>query len=169
MLVVVSDTHRQEGHGLAGAVLDAAAGADLVVHAGDFTTTAVLEAYQSLAPRVVAVHGNADDPSVQRHLPTATTTDWDGLTVAVTHRPTGDETGLAMFGRERGAEVVVHGHTHRPRLVEAGAVHLLNPGSPTDPRGFRPGFATVESTDDGHRIALRDLEGTTIQEAFVGP
>jgi putative phosphoesterase len=136
MLVVLSDTHSDAGHELAGRAREAVAEADAVVHAGDFTAPAALDAFQEVADALHAVHGNTDAAAVRERLPPARTVTALGLRIAVTHRREGGDTGLVMFGRERGADLVVSGHTHRPRVeaAEAGPA-LLNPGSHADPRG----------------------------------
>lgn len=41
---------------------------DLILHAGDLVTLAILDELQTLAP-VLAVHGNVDHPEVQERLP----------------------------------------------------------------------------------------------------
>jgi putative phosphoesterase len=46
VLVVLSDTHGTDSHRLEGRTLEAVRAADLVIHAGDFTTETVLEAIE---------------------------------------------------------------------------------------------------------------------------
>lgn len=149
MIAIFSDTHSSQGHELEGAALTAAREAETVIHAGDFTNEAALEAFQSECDRLFAVHGNADSAAVRDRLPTARVVEAGGVRFAVTHRRDGGETGLAMFGRSRGADIVVSGHTHRPTVVETDEAVLLNPGSHADPRGNRPGFAVLEEREDG--------------------
>lgn len=164
MLALFSDTHSHADHELEGEALEAAREADAVVHAGDFTSTQALEAFQELCPVFYPVHGNADSVAVTDRLPSARTVSHDGLTLAVTHHRNGGDVGLAMFGRSREADVVVSGHTHRPRVTETGDVLLLNPGSHAQPRGNRPGFAVIESTGEGsYEGALREPDGTVIE------
>jgi hypothetical protein len=150
MLVVCSDTHGTDDTRLRGRTREAVTAADLVIHAGDFTTPTVLDAFRDASTRLVAVHGNADTGAVRARLPTATTTTYAGVRVAVTHTERGGATALSLFGRERGAALVVSGHTHRPTVVDAdGGPVLLNPGSHADPRGHRPGHAELWAAGDG--------------------
>jgi hypothetical protein len=144
MLVVCSDTHGTDDARLTGRTREAVAAADLVIHAGDFTTTAVLDEFRDRAARLAAVHGNADTAAVRERLPPAATTTYAGVRVAVTHTERGGATALSLFGRQRGAALVVSGHTHRPTVdtPEVGPA-LLNPGSHADPRGNRPGHAEL--------------------------
>lgn len=183
MLVVLSDTHASDGAELVGAAAEAVEKADLVLHAGDFTTEAVLESfYDAIAEQrsaasqtqsdateeFRAVHGNADDQAVTERLPEATTLSYGGVRIALTHRRRGGATGLAMFGRERGADLVISGHTHRPRVDDEGAVTLLNPGSHADPRGARQSFAVLEPKDGGLAGRLETVDGETFGRFDVG-
>jgi hypothetical protein len=167
MLVVLSDTHRQARPGLEGSLQAAVREADQVVHAGDFTTAAVLDGFQSVARAFLGVHGNADSPAVQDRLPAARSFQVGSVRVAVTHTQRGGETGLSYFGAERDADLVIFGHTHRPAVVETGDRLLLNPGSHADPRGGEPSYAVLRETGSGLAGEIRTLEGTGIESVRV--
>jgi len=167
MIAVLSDTHSADGHALAGRALDAVREADAVVHAGDFTTETALDAFYDASDRLHAVHGNADGPAVTDRLPAARTVDAAGLTIAATHRQRGGTTALAFFGRERGADLVVSGHTHQPTVTETTDVTLLNPGSHADPRGNPAAHAELHSTGSGVRGEVRDRSGDLLREFRV--
>ncbi|MFC3957500.1 YfcE family phosphodiesterase [Halovivax cerinus] len=165
MIAIFADTHRTEGHGLVAEALAAARDADAIVHAGDFKTESVLDAFQAFPAPLFAVAGNVDEPGVEERLPTERTVCVDGVRIALRHRPDGGETALALFGRERDADVVVFGHSHRPTLVETDDVVLCNPGSHAQPRGFRPGFATLSRENGRLHITIREPDGTVIEDA----
>lgn len=167
MIAIFSDTHSTSGHELEDEALVAAREADAVVHAGDFTTVRALEAFRELCPRFHAVHGNADDITVVDRLPTERVVDHGGVRIALTHRRDGGETGLAMFGRSLDADVVVSGHTHRPRVHETEDLLLLNPGSHARPRGNRPGFAVLERTADRLSVRLSEPDGTLLDSIDI--
>lgn len=169
VLAVLSDTHGRDDHGLTDHLLDVAADADRVVHAGDFTTETVFEAFRDLAPRLEAVHGNADDPAVRERLPDDRVLEYGGVRIALTHRKAGGETGLTMFGRSVDADLVVFGHTHRPALETGSDPTLLNPGSHATPRGHRPGYATLVPDEDGLRGTLRRPDGSRVERFSVVP
>ena len=134
--LVLSDTHIRRGGArqLPTAVLDAAAAADLVLHAGDVVTPEVLERLGQLAP-VHAVLGN-NDHELTGVLPTSLRVDVAGLAVAVVHDsgPTeGRASRLARMFPDAG--LVVFGHSHTPHDGPgAGGQWLLNPGSSTERR-----------------------------------
>lgn len=169
MIVIVSDTHGTEGHRLTGRTLSAVREADLVVHAGDFTTAAVLDAFEAESEEFLGVHGNNDDPAVCDRLPVEQTFERGGVRFALTHRRDGGETGLALFGRERDADVVVFGHSHRPGFSAAGSVGLLNPGSHADPRWNRPGHAELVAVGGGFDGRLVEPGGTVIARFRAEP
>lgn len=163
MIAVLSDTHSRDGHRLEGRARDAVREADLVVHAGDFVTEDALDAFYDVSDRLLAVHGNADESAVTDRLPTARTFDENGVRFALTHRQRGGETALAFFGRERAADVVISGHTHRPRVKELDDVLLLNPGSHADPRGNPAAHAELTPTEGGFDGEIRQRDGTLLE------
>jgi putative phosphoesterase len=164
-VVVVADTHRDAGTGLTGRAAAAVDEADVLLHAGDFTSEAALDAFRGLDARLHAVHGNSDGPPVRGRLPAARTVALGGVTVALTHRARGGQTGLALFGRERGADLVVSGHTHRATVAGDDPV-LLNPGSHDEPRGGRRTHAELE-VDGGLRGTVRTASGDVVADVAV--
>lgn len=167
VIAVLSDTHSRSGHALDGRAREAVEEASLVIHAGDFVTESALDAFYDVSERLFAVHGNADDQAVVERLPEARTVDAAGLTIAVTHRQRGGPMALALFGRERGADLVVSGHTHEPTVTDTEDVTLLNPGSHAEPRGNPPAHAELYPTDVGVRGELRGREGDVLREFRV--
>lgn len=167
MLVAVSDTHRRTDHGLDGRTLEAVREADRVIHAGDFYREAVLDAFEREARTVFGVTGNNDDDALRDRLPSARVVGYEGRTFAVRHRhPTG-ETGLAVFGREREADCVIFGHSHRPTVETAGELLLVNPGSHAQPRGNRAAHAEFHPTEEGLAGRLVTTDGTVFETFHV--
>jgi putative phosphoesterase len=167
MIVVLSDTHRHERPGLAGPLAEAVTDADRVIHAGDFTTEAVLDGFQERSEEFFGVTGNRDDPAVAQRLPSARTVTLGPITAAVTHRQEGGETGLRYFGEERDADLVVSGHTHAPHVLDGEGPLLLNPGSHADPRGGTATYATLERAGDGLDGAIHATSGTVEKQFRV--
>ena len=168
MIAVLSDTHGRDDARLAGRALEAVEEASLVIHAGDFTRLPVLEAFETASERLVAVHGNVDDDRVRARLPAKEVVDVDGVRIVVVHGNRHSETARAMLGREEGAALVVSGHSHRPEVVDADDVTLLNPGSHADPRGNRPAHAELDVGDGVIRGRLVDRDGSVFEEFDVG-
>jgi putative phosphoesterase len=163
VLVALSDTHGETDPRLTAHLETALRQASAVVHAGDFTTTAVLDAISSRAAVFAAVHGNRDTQAVTGRLPEIATLTWAGRRVAVVHGHRHDSTALSLLARQEEADVVVTGHTHRPTVERAGDVTVVNPGSHADPRGNRPGYATLEQTEEGDRCVLRSVQGDPVR------
>src|SRR2546421_7662627 len=62
-IAIVADTHLPRGsRRIPETCWERMAGADLIVHAGDFTALEVIYDLEALGPPVAAVHGNVDDP-----------------------------------------------------------------------------------------------------------
>lgn len=164
MIAVLSDTHAQEEPSLEGRAREAVQRAELVLHAGDFVREPVLDAFEAMAPEFVGVYGNVDDEGVRARLPRAVTLNIDDFTLAMTHTVEGGETGLAMFGRECGADLVISGHTHDPDYRWTGDLGLLNPGSHAEPRGNRPTHAELEIEGRHLSGALYERDGSRLTQ-----
>jgi putative phosphoesterase len=110
--------------------------ADVVLHAGDWVDTPLLDAIEAQAARLVACWGNNDGAGLRARLPEVARTTLGGLRFSVVH-----ETGAAagrearMSQRYPDTDVLVFGHSHIPwDTTTATGLRLLNPGSPTDRR-----------------------------------
>jgi uncharacterized protein len=125
-------------------------GADMILHAGDVCTAAVLDELAEYAP-VVAVAGNNDGPDVAAWgAGPAAELDIDGLAVAMVH-DSGPATGRLVRMRRQfpRAELVVFGHSHIPLDISGDGFRIFNPGSPTDRRRQPAGTAGVLDVQDG--------------------
>jgi len=163
MLTVVSDTHSTDSHRLHGRTLEAVRTADLVVHAGDFMRASVLDAFEDEATTVRGVYGNNDDGEIRERLPKARTVEYEGVRFAITHTVRGGDTALTLFGKEREADAVIFGHSHRPTVNLSEPLALLNPGSHAQPRGYRAAHMELEPVADGLRGQLVTPEGETFE------
>lgn len=170
MLVVLSDTHSTDGTRLRGRTLEAVRDADLVVHVGDFMRESVLDAFEDAATEFRGVYGNNDDAMVRDRLPAVATVEYAGVRFAVVHGDGRSRTGLTMLGRERDADAVLFGHSHRPEFDDSGALPLLNPGSHAEPRAYQAAHAELESTEDGTGLEGRLVtpDGEAFEEFTVG-
>ncbi len=135
-VIVLSDTHApRRWRCCPPAVAAQLRGADLILHAGDVCTAAVLDELAGYAP-VRAVLGNNDGPDVAAWGAQETLElDLDGLGVAMIHdacpaagRP------ARMRRRFPAAGLVIFGHSHIPLDHAENGQRIFNPGSPTDRR-----------------------------------
>lgn len=159
MIAVLSDTHATADPPLTDAIRDALDRADVTIHAGDFTTPAVLDSIEAATDRLVAVSGNRDTAGVRERVPAVATVEALDRRILVVHGHEHDETSLSLLARQEGADVVVVGHTHRPSVGQIGDISLLNPGSHADPRGNRPAYATIGQSGAGVVGQLRTPAG----------
>jgi putative phosphoesterase len=159
-IVVLSDTHApRRWKSCPPAVASQLRGADLILHAGDVCTAAVLDELAQYAP-VTAVVGNNDGPDVAAWGAAETASlAADGLRVAMIH-DSGAAAGRLprMRARFPEAELVVFGHSHIPLDAAGEALRIFNPGSPTDRRRQPHGTLGVLHVADGALIAARIIQ-----------
>jgi uncharacterized protein len=139
VVAVVSDTHMPRGERrLPETCLERLRRADLILHAGDFVTLAVLEHLRALGPPVEGVHGNGDEPALRAVLPERRIVEIGDLRIGLVHAP-GPRVGrhARLAASFPGCAAVIYGHTHAPELERIGDVWMLNPGSPTERRRSR--------------------------------
>jgi len=127
-LAVLTDTHVGSMQELPGPMLKALADVDLIVHAGDFTETAVLEGLRALK-EVKAVCGNMDSRAIQMALPRKELFVAAGKKIAVIH---GWGTPFGIAGRLRSefddVDVIIFGHSHTSCNERIRGALMFNPG-----------------------------------------
>ena len=137
LVAVISDTHLPRGsRRLPDQCVSRLRAADLIIHAGDIATAAVLSEIEALGPPVAAVAGNVDEPGLRARLPETRVVEVVGSCVAVVH-DAGPAAGRLERMRRRfpQADAVVFGHSHIPLHEQANdGFQIFNPGSPTDRR-----------------------------------
>ena len=156
-VVVVSDTHApRRWKSCPPAVALRLRGADLILHAGDVCTAAVLDELAAYAP-VRAVLGNNDGPDVAAWgAPPTAEFDLGGLPVAMIHDSGPKQGRLPRLRRQfPAAGLIVFGHSHIPWNESAAGVTAFNPGSPTDRRAQPQGTIGVLRIEDGRLLAAQ--------------
>jgi putative phosphoesterase len=136
---------------------------DLVLHAGDFVAPFVIPRLATLACPCVGVFGNNDGDRVLLRSKAResgkvkirgsfTVVQAGGRSVALLHGEDPDSldeiAGAGIF------DVVAHGHTHRPSVVERGGTLMVNPGEVC---GYLTGRGTVAVLETG-RLEVEILE-----------
>jgi putative phosphoesterase len=142
-LGVISDTHglvRPEA-------LDALAGVDRIVHAGDIGNRGVLDVLARVAP-VTAVRGNNDRGGWAVDIPETEVVEVAGVSLYLLH----DLHELDLDARAAGFAAVISGHSHQPRVEERDGVLFLNPGS-AGPRRFKLPISLARLTIAGARVS----------------
>lgn len=123
---VISDTHGW----LRPEAIPALCGSELILHAGDVGTPAVLDELRRIA-RVVAVRGNVDVEPWARRLPATEIVEAGAKTFYILHRIA----DLDLKPSAAGVHAVIFGHSHRPSIEWRDGVLFFNPGS-AGPRRF---------------------------------
>ncbi|NIC05668.1 metallophosphoesterase family protein [Billgrantia bachuensis] len=118
---VISDTHGL----LRPEALTMLEGCELILHLGDVGSrdedAAILERLAELAP-VVAVRGNIDTAAWAEALPLTWNLTVNGWRLHLVHI-------LQEFDPATSCDVVLHGHSHKPRHEWQGGRLLFNPGA----------------------------------------
>lgn len=168
---LVSDTHGYFDDQLE----DVLAGVDLILHAGDVGSVAILDRLELIAP-TITVRGNVDTPPMGLPLSLAMTIDGIGLEM-VHILPASQEklrqwggsplTDVAIQAARRfwtsfrpETQIVVFGHTHQPYLDMLGPLLLINPGSAGKKRFNLPRCCGVlETRRRRMEVKIVSLEG----------
>ncbi len=123
---VISDTHGL----LRPEAVEALAGVDHILHAGDVGDARILDTLRGIAP-LTAIRGNVDVSGVCGALPATDAVELGGRLFYLVH----SVHDLDINPQVAGVAVVVSGHSHRPEVPERDGVLYLNPGS-AGPRRF---------------------------------
>ncbi len=106
------------------------AGAQHIIHAGDIGRPEVVFELRKIAP-VTAIRGNIDRGEWAAEYPDRVLVRLRGRSILVLH----NLHDLDLDPATAAIDVVVSGHSHRPRIETVGGVLYLNPGS-AGPRRF---------------------------------
>jgi uncharacterized protein len=156
-VAVLSDTHAPRfWKACPPAVAARLEGVDVILHAGDVCTPAVLDELSAWAP-VHAVRGNNDGADVAAWgAPDTAHLELAGVPVAMIH-DSGASAGRAPRLRRMfpDAAVVVFGHSHIPLNEVHDGQRIFNPGSPTDRRRQPRGTMGLLELDAGRVTSAR--------------
>jgi len=144
---VVSDTHSL----VRPALLEALAGCDLIVHAGDVGGAEVLELLEMVAP-VIAVRGNMDGGRWAQGLRRTEVVEVGAALLYVLH----DLDQLDLNPAAAGLSAVISGHTHQATIYQRNGVLYVNPGSAGPSRKKPP-----------PSMALLQVEGRNVEARVV--
>ena len=148
-ILVVSDTHRNQDYLYE--LLEELDDIDYVIHCGDVEgCDDEMEAVCQVP--FVAVAGNNDFFSF---LPRERVVELMGHKIFVTHGHMYNvSAGLGRIideAEDRGCDIALFGHTHRPTYAKTDKIQIMNPGSIAHPRqaSRRPSYGIISLNDDG--------------------
>ncbi|MGQ8874395.1 metallophosphoesterase family protein [Paenibacillus sp. TSA_86.1] len=151
-IIVISDTHLpKRARTLPVPLVDALSGADLILHAGDWSDWSVYELLSQYAP-VEGVAGNTDPSEIGEKLGFSRIVEAEGLRLGLVHGHRGsggtEQNAIQTFDGER-LDAVIYGHSHIPVMHTVDDLLVFNPGSPTD-RRFQKRFSFgIMTAEDG--------------------
>jgi putative phosphoesterase len=150
---IISDTHLSSlTSDFVTLVEDRFTGCDMIVHAGDFTSTEVyFYLKEQTSGNLIAVHGNMDPPELRKLLPERLVFEKLGIKFGLIHGSRGprdlEERITPLFSNE-GVDCIIYGHSHNGANHKHNDILFFNPGSPTD-RHFAKmnsiGYMTIEN------------------------
>ena len=131
-ILILSDTHCRTVKQLPQKVLEEAMKSDVIIHAGDFTSNDVVEAFRC-SKTFYGVHGNMDDLKIKMSLPEAEIITLCGFKIGITH-PADGGSPIGIKKRIKGkfngnVDAVIFGHTHKSEISHKYGILFLNPGS----------------------------------------
>jgi len=147
---VLSDTHIHLAEEIPAEVVTAFSKVDLIVHAGDFVGSEVLEGLKELG-EVRAVHGNVDSMKLRNLLPEKDIFTIGTKKIGITHgwgSPEGIESRVK--GLLGDVDIIIYGHSHRARIEQIGKVLFFNPG----PGWQSFGILTIDKDVQGEIIKI---------------
>src|SRR5690625_1450734 len=133
-IIVTADTHLPEkNRKLPNDLLEACQTADLIIHAGDWSSLDVYETLSTYA-KVEGVFGNVDTPEVKQFFPKQKVIETNGFRIGVVHghgeKMTTEKRAREAFSDES-TDIIIFGHSHIPMIRYFGNELLMNSGSPT--------------------------------------
>jgi hypothetical protein len=148
---IISDTHGL----LRPEAVERLAGVHHIIHAGDIGRPEVISGLRKIAP-TTAVRGNVDRGEWAVGYPHTELLQLGGRWFYVLH----NLAELDLDPAAAGIDVVVSGHSHRPRVETVDGVIYLNPGSAGPRRFSLPiALATLELSGDAIRPCILDVGG----------
>ena len=145
---IISDTHGL----LRPEAIEHLVGTDYIIHAGDIGAQEVIEGLQRIAP-TTAIRGNIDAGEWAKDYPDTELVVLGGRAFYVLH----NLNELKLDPAASGFDVVVSGHSHRPKIERKNGILYVNPGS-AGPRRFKLPIAVATLTLSARTILPRILE-----------
>ena len=146
---LISDTHGL----LRPEALATLQGCEQIIHAGDIGKPEVLDGLRAIAP-LEAIRGNIDTADWSLELPERLDLRIEGLTLHVLH----DLKQMDIDPLAAGIDVVIAGHSHKPKVERRDGVLYINPGSAGPRRFSLPiSLALLELNDGDAQVELISL------------
>ena len=150
-ILLVSDTHRKDDN--LKKVIEEQSPLDMLIHLGDAEGSEhMIGEWVNEGCRLLMVMGNNDFFSaLEREIELELGPHRILLTHGHYYNVSLGIEGLYEEAVDRGCDIAMYGHTHRPFLEQRGEVTILNPGSLSYPRqeGRKPSYMMMYMEEDG--------------------
>lgn len=143
---LISDTHGLLRPEAIAALVDS----DIIIHAGDIGKEGIIEELEKIAP-VFAIRGNVDKAAWASKYPPTEVVEFEGKFLYILH----DLNELDLDPQAAGFQVVISGHSHKPKIFSKNEVLYINPGSAGKRRFSLPitvALLRLENEDFSHEI-----------------
>mgnify|MGYP000173802892 CR=1 FL=1 len=140
----------------------------MVIHLGDDSDDAkVIDEFKVEVLKVPGVFENHyKNPSI----PNRIIREFEGWKVLISHTEKSHENDLPSdlkpekLVEEKAVDVVLHGHTHIPRIEEKDGVLFINPGhlKTVDKKGYPPSFAIIDFEKESLKVKIIGLDGREV-------
>ncbi len=142
---------------------------EMIIHLGDDSDDAKI--IEKFGVKVIKVPGVFESYYQDPNIPNRLLEDFNGWKVLLTHTDVSHKNDLPTdlkpekLVAEKTVEIVLHGHTHIPRIEEKEEVLFINPGhlKKEDKKGYPPSFAVIEFEKEKLTVKLIGLDGKEIQ------
>jgi hypothetical protein len=132
--------------------VEALAGSELIIHAGDVGDPDILETLEAIAP-VRVVRGNVDRESWTQRFPMTDLIEVGSCSIYVVH----DLYTMDIDPSAADIDMVIFGHSHQPSIEQQHGVWLLNPGS-AGPRRFDYPVSLAKVEVQGNQLHAEIVE-----------
>lgn len=155
-IFVVSDTHSSIEEFIV--KMNTMEKPDLIIHLGDYVEDGI-KVENETNIKTIIVKGNGD--YFNQEYKEEEILEIKDRRIFITHghkyRVGYGVENLLYRGEELEAEIILFGHTHVPIAIEKSGIMIMNPGSPSIPRGFdrKKTFGVLEV---GEKIKMRIIE-----------
>jgi putative phosphoesterase len=151
---ILSDTHNT----LPAEVFDIFRNVDLILHAGDIGSEAILTDLESIAP-VRAIFGNTDTFPLVSRLRRMEIFKIEGFRFCMIHAIRSAKAfAFELLKMQQEVDVVIYGHTHTPQKSVFNKITFINPGSAASPRhGLKGSLAVMRILDGELDVEFKNI------------
>lgn len=141
---------------------------EMIIHLGDDSDDT--KEIEKLGIKVLKVPGVFEDHYKNPTIPNRIIKELGGWKVLITHTEKPHENDLPSdpnpekLVKDRTVNLILHGHTHIPRIEEKNNVLFINPGhlKREDKKGYPPSFALISFEEETLKIKILSLDGKEV-------